>query len=440
MKVFKLTIFIISILILISYLIGGLNLFYTVFFLVMVLINYIFVFNYYIKMKQEYKKMNQTLENIINESLDARMVSKYVSYRELNANLNRLAKKIEKMRFKKAEDELTIKILTNNITSPIIYIDRDGRIRYVNNQFLNCFDVNVEINDIYEKMRIKKLYQFIDDAFIYETKEMNTILIREKYYHANAIPINNHTNNHFSFVGILFIFHDITELKRYERLQREFLADASHELKTPLSAIKGASEILLNGEKHSLDTTKEFLTIIKNENDRMERIVRDILLISRIENERVLIHTEKIDLNKLINEVIDLLRFKLNRKKQELQLDLNNHLNVYGDYERLKHAFLNLLSNASSYTDEHKSIFIKTYQDSKHVIVSIKDQGIGIAEDALPHIFERFYRVDKARSRETGGTGLGLAIVKSTLDIHKAKIEVKSKLNEGSEFIIYFNK
>lgn len=389
--------------------------------------------------KEQYRALNKTIEDVLNGDMDVGIVSNYVLSRELNVNLNRLAKKMERMTYKKEEDELTIKILTNNITSPIIYIDRDGRIRYVNNQFLNNFDRNVEINEIYENLRIRKLYKFIDDAFIFETKEIDFLLIGDRYYQAIAIPINNQFYNNFTFVGILFIFHDITEIKKYEKLQREFLADASHELKTPLSAIKGASEILLNGEKHSNETVIEFLTIIKNENDRMERIVNDILLISRIENENNLTNIEKIEINKLIKEVIAIIKFKLVFKKQNLHLELKNDLIIIGNYNNLKHAFLNLITNAINYTNENKSIFIKTYKENKKVVVSIKDEGIGINQKDIPHIFERFYRVDKARSRESGGTGLGLAIVKSTLDIHNTKIEVKSKIKQGTEFLIYFD-
>ncbi len=430
----------ISLFILLSYIEGFVNLTLFIIFLILNLVFHTIIYFYHYKFLREYKKINQTIEGVINDKFDTRLISRFVSYRILNANLNRLVRKINRMSFKNEEDEMTIKILTNNINSPIIYIDRDGRIKYVNLPFLNCFDTPIEINDIYEKLRVKKLFQFIDDAFIFEMKEIKTLLIEDKYYQASAIPINHTINNITSFMGILFIFHDITEIKRYEKLQREFLANASHELKTPLSAIKGASEILLNGEKHTKETINEFLTIIKKENDRMDRIVRDILLISRLENEKFIIKNEKIDINELIHKVINILEFRLKHKNQNLYLDLGNHLIIDGDYERLKHVFLNLVSNAISYTNQNKSIYIRTYQENEQVVFSIKDEGIGIDESELPHIFERFYRVDKARSRETGGTGLGLAIVKSTLDIHKARIEVKSKENEGTEFIIYFNK
>ncbi|NLG81525.1 MAG: histidine kinase [Bacilli bacterium] len=394
---------------------------------------------YFYWINQEYAKMNDVLEKIINNQLEKSHVERFVSNRKFNANLNRLMRNIDKMRLIKEEDQLAIEILTNNITSPIIYIDRDGKIRYVNNQFLNSFEVNLEINDIYEKLRNKTIYKFIDDAFIFETKNIETLIINERYYQANAIPVKNKINNHYTFIGIVFIFHDITELKKYENLQREFLADASHELKTPISAIKGASEILLSGS-HPQETIKEFLTIIKEENDRMERIVNDILLLSRLESANLTLNLEKINLSELILSVKNMLNYRLINKNQTLHLDLTENLATTGDYERLKTVFLNLLNNAINYTDENKAIYIKSYYQDNYAVVSIRDEGIGIEEKTLPHIFERFYRVDKARSRITGGTGLGLAIVKSTLDIHNAKIEVKSKVNEGTEFIIYFNK
>lgn len=393
----------------------------------------VYYHHYYLDI--ELKKLNKTIESILNGKLDVRMVSYgYENSRELSANINRLAKKIAKITFKSEEDEQTIKILTNNITSPIIYVDIDGKIRYVNNQFLNQIEINIEINDIYEKIRTKKLYEFIDDAFTLETKDDAAIQIRGRFYQANAIPINNQNK----FVGILFIFQDITELKKYEKLQKEFLADASHELKTPVSAIKGASEILLNGVNHSKETVKDFLTIIKNENERMERIVRDILLISRLENENILINIKKVNIKFLLEEAIEINHFKLDAKNQELHVDLKNNLYIEGDYERLKHVFLNLISNAINYTDKFKTIYIKSFHQKNNVIISIRDEGIGIGPNEISHIFKRFYRVDKNRSRDTGGTGLGLAIVKSTLDIHKATIKVNSELNTGTEFIIKF--
>jgi two-component system, OmpR family, phosphate regulon sensor histidine kinase PhoR len=393
------------------------------------------LFRHFYRLHQEFNKINETVESILEGNLDTRINSTYYKdNRELNANLNRLAKRMEKMSFKKDEDEQTINILTNNITSPIIYIDIDGKIRYINNPFKTQFKEVIQVNDLYEKITIKKLYKYIDDAFILESNQKDTLNIFDHFYQANAITIKNNLQR---FVGILFIFHDITELKKYEKLQREYLADASHELKTPISAIKGASEILLNGE-HDLETIKDFLFMIKVENERMEKLVRDILLISRLENETTLLYHDIVNLNELIQEIITMVKLKLSAKKQHLVIDLESNLLINGDYDRLKHAFLNLVSNAISYTNDEQSIFITGKKKDDKIIITIKDEGIGIEEKDLPHIFERFYRVDKARSRETGGTGLGLSIVKSTLDVHKASIEVESKIGMGSSFTISF--
>lgn len=396
-----------------------------------------YLYFYIRKLELEFKNLNGAIESILEGNHDTRVIStNFEDNRVLNANINRIAKRIEKMSFKNDEDEQTIQILTNNITSLIIYIDIDGKVRYVNNQFINKLDVQIFKNDLYEKIPIRKIYRFIDDAFTFETNQIETLRIKEFYFQANAIPITNNLNR---FVGILFIFHDITDIKKYEKLQREFLADASHELKTPISAIKGASEILLNGP-HDEETTKDFLNMIHRENDRMEKIVRDILLISRIESENLIIKTVKIDLKPLIDEVVETLSIRYKSKYQTIYIDIENELYIKGDYERIKQVFINLISNAISYTNEGKNIYIKGYHVKEGIIVKVIDEGIGIAKNELPHIFERFYRIDKARARDTGGTGLGLPIVKSTLDVHKATIEVSSEENKGTTFKIQFKK
>ncbi|MDF2699081.1 MAG: histidine kinase, partial [Haloplasmataceae bacterium] len=330
--------------------------------LVITIINFLIhfiIYQHYHNLYLEFNHLNDTVESILNGQLDARMIPvHYEKNRELRANINRLAKRMEKMTFKKEEDEQTIKILTNNITSPIIYVDIDGRIRYVNNQFINQFQVSVEINEIYETIRNKQLYKFIDDSFIWENNQIISLQMNEHYYQANAIPINN---NQIKFMGILFIFHDITDIKKYEKLQREFLADTSHELKTPISAIKGAAEILLNGGTHSSEIVNEFLNIIRSENNRMSRIVSDILLISKIESDNLIINTRKINLKDLLRESTEIMRLKLDEKNQTLVEDINDDLYIEGDYERLKQVFLNLVTNAINYTNEYKNIYISSY-------------------------------------------------------------------------------
>lgn len=386
-------------------------------------------------LNREFERLNETLEDLISGVHETRIYPMNEKNRVLNANVNRLAKQLEKMSVKKLEDEQMIRLLTNNITSPIIYIDIDGRTRYINGSFNLKFKTNIHTNDMYELIHVRKIFQFIDESFIRELNDVQTISIDDQYFQANAICI---VDNDDRFIGILFIFHDITDIKKFEKLQREFLADASHELKTPISAIKGAAEILLD-RPHEPETVLEFLHMIQNENVRMEKIVQDILLISKLENDINLI-LKPINLNKVIEDVIHQLELRMSQKNQQIELNLEDQLRIQGDPERLKHALSNLIVNASNYTNEGKTIFIKGWVEADQVIVQVKDQGIGIGPKDIPHIFERFYRVDKARSRETGGTGLGLSIVKSVVDVHNATITVSSELNKGTSFTIAFKK
>lgn len=389
----------------------------------------------YTFLNREIERVNETLQDLIAGDHGTRIYATNKKTRLLNANINRLAKQMEKMSIKKMEDEQMIRLLTDYITSPIIYVDIDGRVRYINDQFIKKFRINIKANVLYELIPKKEIYRFIDEAFIKELDYVDTIMVDDNYYYANAVTIKDLRNR---FVGILFIFNDITEIKRFEQLQREFLADASHELKTPISAIKGASEILLD-RSHEQGTVIEFLKMIQDENNRMEGIVQDILLMSKLESE-INLTFEQIDLKALLEEVSLQFQRSIERKNQQLTMELEDELFITGDYERLKHAFSNLLLNAINYTDHGKTIKIRAWASPDYVIVEIEDEGIGISQQDLPHIFERFYRVNKDRSRETGGTGLGLSIVKSVVDAHQAQIKVQSRLQQGTTFTLMFHK
>lgn len=381
------------------------------------------------------EQVNRTLEKLVAGVHGTRIYTGNEKTRVLNANVNRLAKQMEKMAVKKIEDEQMIKLLTDYITSPIIYVDIDGRVRYVNDQFNKKFKANIKTNDWYELIPVKEVYQFIDEAFIKELSYNDTIAFEDQFYYVNAVTIKDLRNR---FVGILFIFNDVTEIKRFEKLQRDFLADASHELKTPISVIKGASEILLD-RSHEPETVMEFLQMIQTENERMEKIVQDILLISKLESD-INLSFETVNVNQLIKETVEHVQIHLDVKEQPLQLDIEHNLTLYGDYERIKHALSNLLVNASGYTERGKKIFIKAWETKTNVCIQVKDQGMGISKTDLPHIFKRFYRVNKDRSRETGGTGLGLSIVKSVVDVHEGEITVDSSIGKGTTFTLCFPK
>jgi two-component system phosphate regulon sensor histidine kinase PhoR len=235
------------------------------------------------------------------------------------------------------------------------------------------------------------------------------------------------------------VFHDVTQLRRLENMRRDFVANVSHEIKTPLTAIKGFVETLQQGNVEKVHEKERFLGIIQKHVDRLNAIVEDLLALSRIEkeDESKEIKFEKVNLADVFNAAIQLCRPKAEEKKIRIDLDCEKNATAIFDPALIEQAVVNLLDNALKYSETQSTILVKSHQKNSEVIISVQDHGIGIAQKHLPRVFERFYRVDKARSRNMGGTGLGLAIVKHIAQAHGGHVSVESKLGEGSRFSIY---
>jgi len=236
------------------------------------------------------------------------------------------------------------------------------------------------------------------------------------------------------YKGCLIIVHDITAIKTAEKFQKQFTADVSHELKTPLSVLKGFSEILDRDQEMDIIQRVDFIKMIKKEVTRMETIITDLLTISKMDRLDYELKLEKIDVTTVINDTINLVRSFAVEKKLKISHNLEScYLNI--DATKLSLAFTNLIKNAINYTDEG-GIKIKGEISEKRYIVTITDTGIGIDDSEQENIFKRFYRVDSNRSRETGGSGLGLSITKNVVLRHGGTITVDSKLEKGTTFRI----
>jgi two-component system phosphate regulon sensor histidine kinase PhoR len=222
-------------------------------------------------------------------------------------------------------------------------------------------------------------------------------------------------------------------------MRRDFVANVSHEIKTPLTAIKGFVETLQQGKVDKAEEENRFLGIIQKHVDRLNSIVEDLLALSRIEqkDEQKEINFESIKVVDVCQAAIQLCRPRAEEKKIRLDLDCEKDATAIFDPALIEQAVVNLLDNAIKYSDSQSSIMLKSHQQNSEMIISVQDQGIGIAQKHLPRLFERFYRVDKARSRNMGGTGLGLAIVKHIARAHGGHVSVESKLGEGSCFSIH---
>ncbi|MBE7053855.1 MAG: cell wall metabolism sensor histidine kinase WalK [Ruminococcaceae bacterium] len=240
--------------------------------------------------------------------------------------------------------------------------------------------------------------------------------------------------------GIVVVLQDITEQQKLDNSRREFVANVSHELRTPITTVKGYAETLLDSVKendYDKDMFETFLTVINNESDRMTRLVKDLLLLSKLDYSKKGLKREEFDLASLIEGVVSRFQITAKNAKVNLYYEPIGTLPIFtGDRDSIEQVIVNLVSNAVKYTSANGKVIVSVGKLKGNVYIKIKDNGIGIPREDLPHIFERFYRVDKARSRERGGTGLGLAISKDIIVAHGGDITISSDYGIGTEVII----
>jgi len=238
---------------------------------------------------------------------------------------------------------------------------------------------------------------------------------------------------------VLFLARDVSKIYHLEEMRRDFVANVSHELKTPLTVVRGYVEMIQVTE-HALDPhwQKAFSTI-ESQVTRMDRLVGQLLILSRTENSDQGVEKQLVDVPALLTNLIDDAKWLNQNKQHDITFDIDPHMGILGIESELKSAYANLLSNAIAYTPEYGKICISWQKNGNKMMYSVKDNGPGIKPEHINRLTERFYRIDKSRSRDAGGSGLGLAIVKHVLNHHHAELVINSKVGQGSEFVIYFD-
>ena len=359
----------------------------------------------------------------------------------LSSSINILARNLQELMKLKESQQDRLTTLIENMGSGLILIDSRGFINLINKPYKEIF--NVETSEYlyklyYEVIDHEEITQMVEEIFMTEQKVRKQVVlpleIERRHFEVYGVPIIG-TNNVWK--GILLVFHDITELKKLEQMRKDFVANVSHELKTPITSIKGFSETLLDGAMHDKATLEAFLEIILKESDRLQVLIQELLDLSKIEQHGFRLTNGRVDLVKEAKEVIEILKGKAAQKDIMLKLSQpSEEAVIEGDPDRLKQVLINLVSNAITYTPNGGSVEISLTDQEKSISVVVKDSGIGIEKSEITRIFERFYRVDKARSRNSGGTGLGLAIVKHIVEAHKGHIEVDSQIGKGTTFTI----
>ena len=363
---------------------------------------------------------------------------------QLSKSINILARNLQDMTTMREIEDERLKTLIENMGSSLMMIGREGTISIVNRVFLKRFNCD------YEAIRGKgfrniqlpnDIVQVVEHVFLTETaiRKQIAVQIGHEIRH-NEIYGAPVVGDHGRWLGVVLVIHDVTELMRLEQIRKDFVANVSHELRTPITSIKGFSETLLDGAYKDEAMLLSFLEIIYKESDRIQMLVQELLELSKIEQHGFSVDIIETSLQDIILNAADLTGARLEEKNMEFSVDMPKDIAVLGDANRLMQIFTNLIANAINYSPENTTVTIRLYEEDGYGVVEVEDEGIGIEPAEIPRIFERFYRVDRARSRNSGGTGLGLAIVKHLIEAHDGKIKVDSEVGKGTKMTVHIPK
>src|SRR5699024_401032 len=343
----------------------------------------------------------------------------------LAESVNELARNLQAMATQEKIRGDQLKTVVDNMESGLMLIDEHGYVQLVNRKFLDMFDMTqADATDrlYYDTVDEEGIHNVVQKVFLYETKIKDSFMVtmeQDNYYiETVGAPIYNESGQ---LTGAVLVYHDITELKQLEQMRNDFVANVSHELKTPITSIRGFSETLLEDTMDDPGLQEQFLTIILKESKRIQALVEDLLELSKLENDERDLQMEEVDLGALFKEIEPIVRQQATDKEIDLQISIPNEpFIMFGDVDGLKQAFLNLIDNAINYTPSHGKVQFSIDGKPKTLEVRVADTGIGIPREAVSRVFERFFRVDGARNRHSGGTGLGVAIVQHMVEVRDA--------------------
>lgn len=362
------------------------------------------------------------------------------SYEEIDAlgdSINELAENLEQQQIDLKTSEERIYSLINHLIIGVMLLDENRCIRIVNPVMNELLGVNLygKISHLYtDYVKSAELIELIEESYVINEAVNSEILIyfpEEKTLDANVVPVPGKEQGEQSYIVLLY---DITEIRRLENIRTDFAANVSHELRTPITALKGFSETLLDGAMYDEEVLVEFLEIMLKESTRLDSMVQDILQLSKLEQRKVSVSNDWIRIREVTEEIFQILQQKIELKQMSYSIEEKTPVSIFTNREQLKQVLMNLIANAITYTPEKGTVIVDISQVADEAQIQIIDSGIGIPEKERTRIFERFYRVDKARSRNSGGTGLGLSIVKWLVDSMNGQIELYSEVNVGTTF------
>ena len=363
---------------------------------------------------------------------------------DLAYSFNRMSEELQRQMGDLAREVSEKEALLSSMIEGVLAIDRDEHVILINKAAQRMLELgpddalgkfhwevirNAEINNLFKE--------------VLKTKEQKEVKLQigpldERAFMVYAAPIRARGGN---ILGVVAVFHDVTEIRRLEKVRMEFVANVSHELRTPLTSIKGFVETLKRGAIDERENAVNFLDIIERHTDRLNQLITDLLDLSRVETGKKKMDFQPIKVEELINRAVSHFMEISNKNRPKIKYNIPSDLPmVLADEEGIETVLKNLLDNAVKYTPKRGEINITSTDKDDYIEIAVVDNGIGIPSSDLPRIFERFYCVDKARSRELGGTGLGLSIVKHIIEAHGGTVGVESEVGEGSRFTFTLSK
>ena len=361
---------------------------------------------------------------------------------QLAESFNYMASELNKTVGEAFREKNKLEAILHNMTDGVISFDKNGNISHANTvaaEMLEVDKLDFTLDTFTRKydLELDEQGRDVEDGMAVQLQY--TFPVGEKYINASFSPYFNETEE---IEGIVVVLQDITKQKKLDNMRKEFVANVSHEMRTPLTTIKSYTETLMYGALEEKDMAMEFLNIINTETDRMSFLVRDLLQLSRFDNKQVQFKFSKVYINEFISENVRQNKIHAENKKQNLILELwpDDNAYVVADRDRVNQVINNITTNAIKYSPEGATIRIYVTEDKTYYKINVSDTGMGISKEDLPRIFERFYRGDKARSRAMGGTGLGLAIAKEIMEGHDGKLTAESEYGKGTTMTMWFMK
>lgn len=359
---------------------------------------------------------------------------------ELNKKLNLLGRNLSELSIQERMQAEQLSTVIDNNESGLLLIDEKGYIHLANRKLVQMFGKTAKdyVGFLYyDVLSYEKMHKIVQEVFLYEKNIKGSFKLKDgttsMYLEVVGAPIFNEKG---FLKGAVLVIYDITELKKLEVMRKDFVANVSHELKTPITSIRGFAETLLEGSMHNEDELESFLSIIYEESKRLQVLTEDLLTLAKLEEDSFELDTSMIDVSQLVETFLPIISQKAQLKDIPLRLDIEEHITFEADFSKVKQILINLLENAINYTAEGGNVSLSIHSDDDKVYFKVSDNGIGMKEKEIERIFERFYRVDQDRSRNTGGTGLGLAIVKHIVETHEGAIHVQSEIDKGTTFTV----